>query len=70
MAEAPEVALEDYAREVARAREAEALRDAQGRVAGLHLCGVAGGLAPGAARDVFDFARSLLSTQSGGLGWS
>ena len=69
--EAAEVALEDYARTVTRARAAEALRPAEtGPVSAVHLCGLAAAVAPALARDVEDFARSLLAGTGGGLGWS
>jgi len=66
-----EVALEDYARTVTRARAAEALRDDPAApVRAVHLCGLTAPVAPALARDVEDFARSLLAGSSGGLGWS
>jgi len=59
-----EVALEDYAREVAAVLAAE-----DGRVRGVHLC--APGLATAALReDVEAFARELAGRGGGGLGWS
>jgi hypothetical protein len=70
MGEAPEVALEDYAREMTRAGAAEAIRDPDGRVGRVHLCGLPGPLAATATRDIEDFARSLVAPEAGGLGWS
>jgi hypothetical protein len=65
------VALEDYARTVTRAQAAEALRGlAEGPVAGVHLCGAAAPVSTALARDVEDFARSLVAGGGGGLGWS
>jgi len=64
-----EVALEDYAREVAAARAASVLAAEDGRVRGVHLC--APGLATAALReDVEAFARELAGRGGGGLGWS
>ena len=69
--EAAEVALEDYARTVTRARAAEALRgDGAAQVRAVHLCGLAAPVPPALARDVEDFARSLVAGSGGGLGWS
>jgi hypothetical protein len=69
--DAAEVALEDYARTVTRAQAAEALRGtADAPVRGVHLCGLAAPLTPALARDVEDFARSLVTGGRGGLGWS
>jgi hypothetical protein len=69
-----EVALEDYAREVTRAREVEVVRasDDPVRVIGLHLCGLDAVPAPALRADVEDFARDLdaLAGGGGGLGWS
>jgi len=68
-----EVALEDYAREVTRARAAEAVRREgdPGRVAGVHLCGLDAPPAAALRADVEDFARDLaLRAGGGGLGWS
>jgi hypothetical protein len=71
VSDAAEVALEDYARTVTRARVAEALRGAaDGPVAGVHLCALATPVTPALARDVEDFARSLVAGGGGGLGWS
>jgi hypothetical protein len=69
-----EVALEDYAREVTRARDVELVRAADDpqRATGLHLCGLDAVPAPGLRADVEDFARDLdaLAGGGGGLGWS
>ena len=68
-----EVALEDYAREVTRARDVEAVRmqGDPGRIAGLHLCGLDAEPAPALRADVEDFARDLAARAGGGgLGWS
>ena len=71
--EAGEVALEDYARVLVRARAAEGLRaaDDPGIVRGVHVCGL--GASPSATllTDLEDFARSLVTgAAGGGLGWS
>lgn len=71
--ETGEVALEDYARVLARARAAFGLRASEdpGAVRGVHVCGL--GSSPSAAllTDLEDFARSLVAgTAGGGLGWS
>jgi hypothetical protein len=73
LAEPADVALEDYARELTRAREAEALRaaDDPSRVRGVHVCGPAATLDGRLMTDVEDFARGLaLRAGGGGLGWS
>jgi hypothetical protein len=70
MGDTAEVALEDYARALTGAGAAEAVRDGGGRVAGIHLCGLTGAVPEGAVRDVEGFARSLVTPESGGLGWS
>ena len=71
--EPSEVALEDYARTLTRARAAEAVR-AEGEpalVRGVHLCGLEEAAVPPAARrDLEDFARSMAAGTGGGLGWS
>ncbi len=69
MDEPSEVALEDYARVLTRARAAEAVRSGDG-VGGVHLCGPAQPPSPPVASDIEGFARSLAVGQSGGLGWS
>lgn len=71
--EPAEVALEDYARELTRARAAEAVRSADdpSRVRGVHVCGPATTLDGRLMTDIEDFARGLaLHGGSGGLGWS
>ena len=72
MDETSEVALEDYARVLARAQAAEAVTAAgePGRVEGVHLCGAPQPLAPATLADIEGFARSLLALRAGGLGWS
>lgn len=71
--EESEVALEDYARALARARGAEAVRaagDAVG-VRAVHVCSPEAALTESLRRDVEDFARSLATGRAGGgLGWS
>ena len=71
MDEASEIALEDYARVVTRARAAEAVPGAQpGVVKGVHVCGAARPVTPAMIADIEGFAGSLLAQRSGGLGWS
>ncbi len=68
-----EVALEDYARVLARAESAEALRqDSQpDRVAGVRLVGPATEVTPSLRADIEDFARDLANRGGGsGLGWA
>jgi len=68
-----EVALEDYAREVTRAREVEAVRPEgdPGHVRGVHLCGLDAAPVPALRADIEDFARDLAGRSGGGgLGWS
>lgn len=68
-----EVALEDYARTLARARAAEGLRaaDDPAMVRGVHVCGLGATPTPTLVTDIEDFARSLAATRNGGgLGWS
>ena len=68
-----EVALEDYARVLARAESAEALhQDAQPeRVRGVRLVGPAVEVTPSLRADIEDFARDLASRGGGnGLGWA
>jgi hypothetical protein len=68
-----EVALEDYARAVARAREAEAVRAGGdgSPVTGVRLAGVASLPTPQMRSDIEDFARDLaLRGEGSGLGWS
>jgi len=70
--EPAEVALEDYARALARAAGAEAVRSAgdPAWIAGVHLCGLASPLSDATASDVRAFARGLAAGPGGGLGWS
>ena len=71
MGDGGEVALEDYARTLTRARAAEALHAGDSAaIRGVHVCGLAGALTPALRRDVEDFARSLVAGTGGGLGWS
>ena len=73
LGEAAEVALEDYARALTRARSAEAVRASDGpaTVRGVHVCGMGMTLTPALLRDLEDFARSLImGPGGGGLGWS
>jgi hypothetical protein len=66
-----EVALEDYARAVARAAAAVAQRDPASRVRGVRLLGLDAPPAPGVLQDVEDFARDLAARTGGsGLGWA
>ena len=66
-----EVALEDYARVLTRARAAEAVRaETADAIAGVHLCGPEQPPSPAVLADLEGFARSLDSGPSGGLGWS
>lgn len=70
--EAGEVALEDYARALARAGDAEVLREAGegSAIAGLHLCALGAPVTPAVRADIEGFARSLTVDARGGLGWS
>jgi hypothetical protein len=70
--EGAEVALEDYARALTRARGAEVLRagDDPATVRGVHVCGLGVAVTPSLLRDLEDFARSLVTGTGGGLGWS
>jgi hypothetical protein len=73
LSEPAEVALEDYARELTRARAAEALRSESdpSRVRGVHVCGLTTILDGRLMTDIEDFARGLaLHAGGGGLGWS
>jgi hypothetical protein len=68
-----EVALEDYARALTRAGEAEAVRDPPdtARVKGVHVCGLASPPAPQILVDLEAFARDLAAHHEGsGLGWA
>jgi hypothetical protein len=66
------VALEDYARAVARALDAEAIPDGRdpGSVVGVHLCEPAGAPTGPQRADVEAFARGLAERAGEGLGWS
>lgn len=71
--EPAEVALEDYARILTRARAAEALRraDDPSMVAGVHVCGLGAPLTQAVVTDIEDFTRALVVERSGGgLGWT
>lgn len=68
-----DVALEDYARVLTRARSAEVARqpDDPARVHGVHVCGPRAGLERRLLTDIEDFARDLALRGGGsGLGWS
>ena len=66
------VALEDYARAVARAGEAEAIPDARdpGSVVGVHVCEPEGDPTGSQRADVEAFAHGLAERAGEGLGWS
>lgn len=69
---AGEVALEDYARVLTRARHAEAVPDAQRpeAIAGVHLCAPEDA-ADKAKQDIEGFAREMEPpAEGGGLGWN
>ena len=71
--EPAEVALEDYARTLARARSAEAIRAEADPplVTGVHICGLLEAPKRTALDDIEDFARDMvLRGSGGGLGWS
>jgi len=66
-----EVALEDYARALTRAREAEAVRDPPDlvRVKGVHVCGLESPPGPQVLTDLEAFALDLAVHRNGsGLG--
>jgi len=68
-----EVALEDYARVLARAESAQALRKEADpeRVTGVRLVGPGAELTESLRADIEDFARDLASRSGGsGLGWA
>lgn len=69
--EPAEVALEDYARALLRARAVEGIRSEEdpAMVRGVHVCGLGASPTPALFTDVEDFARSLV-VRGGGLGWS
>jgi hypothetical protein len=66
------VALEDYARALARAEGAEAVPadDDASRVAGLHLCAPAVPPRGAVAEDIEAFARDMTTRGGERLGWS
>ena len=68
--EPAEVALEDYARALTRARDAEAIRrrDDPAMVDGVHVCGLGSSLTQAILNDLEDFTRTLVAGGSG-LGW-
>jgi hypothetical protein len=71
--DAEEVALEDYARVVARAREAKAVRGPgpTGPVTAVRLGAVSGPPTPQMRTDIEDFARDLAERGGRtGLGWT
>lgn len=70
--EPAEVALEDYARALTRARGAEAMRknDDPSVVEGVHICGLGSSLTQAILTDLEDFTRGLVHGGAGGLGWS
>jgi hypothetical protein len=66
-----EMALEDYARVLARAQGAEAVRGADKRVNGVRLRDASEPPSAAACRDIEDFARDLAGRGGGsGLGWA
>jgi hypothetical protein len=68
-----EVALEDYARALFRARAAEGVRaeDDPLMIRAVHVCGMGCSPTPALMTDLEDFARSLVTrTNGGGLGWT
>ena len=73
LSEGAEVALEDYARVLAQAKGAEALRSKSdpALVRGVRLLAAAATLTEALARDIEDFAHGLAQGRTnGGLGWS
>jgi len=69
---AGEIALEDYARVLTRARHAEAVPDAAqpAAIAGVHLC-VPEDASATACDDIEGFAREMQPpSEGGGLGWN
>lgn len=72
LAASAEVALEDYARALARATAAEAFADARDpeRLSGVHLCSPATPPPDGVREDIEAFARELAGHRGSGLGWS
>ena len=73
LSESGEVVLEDYARVLAQAKGAEALRSTSdpALVHGVRLWAAAATLTEALARDIEDFAHGLAQGRTdGGLGWS
>ena len=72
LSEGGEVALEDYARVLAQAEGAEALRSKSdpALVRGVRLLATAATLTEALARDIEDFAQGLAQGRTDGLGWS
>lgn len=72
LTDSAQAALEDYARALARAEDAEALTPAgpQGAVSGIHLCGAAADARGALDSELEEFARELCARAGrGGLGW-
>ena len=70
---AGEVALEDYARVLTRARHAEAIPDPSqpASIAGVHVCAPETSLSDALRADIEGFAREMeIPTDGGGLGWN
>jgi hypothetical protein len=66
-----EMALEDYARVLSRAEQAEARRGADLKVSGVRLRLSSVPLSAESSRDIEDFARDLAGRAGGsGLGWA
>jgi hypothetical protein len=67
-----EEALEDYARALTRAEEAEAIPAPgdPGRLGGLHLCAPAEPPRGAVVEDIEAFAREMAHRAGDGLGWS
>ena len=73
LSESGEVALEDYARVLAQAEAADALRSKSdpALVRGVRLRAASATLTAALARDIEDFAHGLAQGRNGpGLGWS
>jgi hypothetical protein len=73
LGEGAEVALEDYARVLARARSAEAVEEGGAkprRLRGVHLCAPEAFPDDAVRGDVEAFARELAAPPSDRLGWS
>jgi hypothetical protein len=66
-----QLALEDYARTLAKADAATVLTAADpSRIEGVHLCGVRAAPDESVREDVEAFARELVAHPGDGLGWS